>query len=182
MVHAELAIAEANSGRLVSVLRWQGRWIAEQRALDLILVDGPPGIGCPFIASVTGADYVLVVTEPSLSALHDLERVLELTTHFDIAAGICINKSDINPTLSERIREFAGTRALPVLAEVPYDPAVTQAQIAGVPAVERSASAATEALELLWFSLSQLLNRPRDPSLVSTKRPDPITAHVEPKA
>jgi MinD superfamily P-loop ATPase len=182
MVHARLMIAEANSGRLVSVLRQQARRIAEQQGLDLILVDGPPGIGCPFIASVTGANYVLVVTEPSMSALHDLKRVLELTTHFGIATGICINKSDINPSLSERIREFAGARALPVLAEIPFDPAITEAQLAGVPMVELNTSVATEAIEKLWSGLASRLGAQGEHPTASVTKRKPTTAHVESKA
>ena len=96
MVHARLGVAAENSGKLVSTVRREARRIAEEENRSLIIVDGPPGIGCPVIASVTGASLVLVVTEPTVSGEHDLERVLSLTRHFDIPAAVCVNKWDLN--------------------------------------------------------------------------------------
>lgn len=155
LVHARLGMAQANSGKLVSLLRQQARLLADQRGLDLILVDGPPGIGCPVIASITGAGYVLIVTEPSLSALHDMERLLQLTVHFRIPTGICVNKSDINPALTSRIEEFAQERNVRILGRIPFDPAVTRAQLAGTTVVEHVANGASRSIERLWSNLNE---------------------------
>jgi MinD superfamily P-loop ATPase len=129
MVHAKLGVAEENSGRLVSLVRTKARKLAEQRNRDLVLIDGAPGIGCPVIASITGADLVLVVTEPTLSGLHDLERVTELTSHFGVTTLVCINKWDLNVGLSREIENLARQRGLQSAGNIRYDPAVTQAQI-----------------------------------------------------
>jgi len=153
LVHARLGLAQANSGKLVSLLRQQARLLADRRNLDLILIDGPPGIGCPVIASITGAAYVLIVTEPSLSAMHDMERLLQLTVHFRIPTGVCINKSDINPDLTSRIEKFAGKWKVSILGRIPYDPAVTAAQLAGTTVVEHVANGVSKSVKLMWSNL-----------------------------
>jgi MinD superfamily P-loop ATPase len=153
MVHARLAPGQENSGKLVSLIRKEARRIAEQHVKDFILVDGSPGIGCPVIASVTGADFVLVVTEPTLSGQHDLERVIALTQHFDIPTAVCINKFDINPGISESIEQAAGDGNVPVLGRIPYDTAVTKAQIAGVSVVEHATGPLSEQIESVWQAL-----------------------------
>ena len=155
LVHARLGLAQANSGKLVSLLRRQAAQLAEQRGLDTIIIDGPPGIGCPVIASTTGADYILIVTEPSMSALHDAERLVQLTTHFGIPTGICINKFDINPELTSRIEEFARKQNVKILGKIPFDPAVTAAQLAGTNVFEHQASSVLESLQSLWSNLSR---------------------------
>jgi len=157
LVHACLGIAQANSGKLVSLLRQQARLLTEKRGLDLIIVDGPPGIGCPVIASTTGAGYVLIVTEPSMSALHDMERLLQLTVHFGIPTGICINKSDINLALTSRIEEFAEKQKVSILGRIPFDPAVTKAQMAGTTIVEHGANGASGSIKLLWSNLNKVI-------------------------
>jgi MinD superfamily P-loop ATPase len=96
MAHATLGIAEDNSGKLVSLVRAKAREIAQQRGLNLVLIDGAPGVGCPVIASITGANLVLIITEPTLSGLHDLQRVAKLATHFNIRSLVCVNKWDLN--------------------------------------------------------------------------------------
>jgi MinD superfamily P-loop ATPase len=136
LVHARLDVAGENSGRLVSLVRKEARRLAEHEGRELILVDGPPGTGCPVIASITGADGVLIVTEPTVSGEHDLIRVLDLTAHFGVPAMVCINKSDLSPELAERISELAESRGAPVLARLPYDDAVTAAQIQSKAVVE----------------------------------------------
>jgi MinD superfamily P-loop ATPase len=151
MVHAQLGVAQENSGKLVSLLRKEARRIAEERKLDWIFSDGSPGIGCPVIASLTGADFVLAVTEPTQSACHDLLRLLELVEHFHIPAAVCINKADVNPELTRQIRHLAGTRNLPVPAEIPYDSSFTAAQIRAQTIIEYDrGSPASEAVERLW--------------------------------
>lgn len=159
LLHARLGLAQANSGKLVSVLRQQARLLAEKKGLDLIIVDGPPGIGCPVIASITGTGYVLIVTEPSLSAMHDMERLLQLTKHFRIPTGICVNKSDINPAMTARIERFAESQNVRVLGLIPFDPAVTEAQLAHTTVVERHANGASRSLRLLWSNLCDALTK-----------------------
>jgi len=153
MVHARLTPGQENSGKLVSLIRKEARRTAEQRQKEFILVDGSPGIGCPVMASITGADFILVVTEPTLSGRHDLERVLDLAEHFNIPVGVCINKFDINPQLSEDIEKIAGRRNIPVLGRIPYDITVTKAQIAGVSVVEQSTGPLRQQVESLWRAL-----------------------------
>ena len=157
LVHARLGVAQANSGKLVSVLRQEALRLADQRGLELILVDGPPGIGCPVIASITGTGYVLVVTEPSMSAMHDMERLLKLTAHFGIPTGICINKCDINPELSSRIEEKARELDLPVLGRIRHDEAVTRAQLNRKSVVEDGDSPAASDIRALWESVKNAI-------------------------
>ena len=129
MVHARLGVAAENSGKLVTTVRQQARRIGEAGNHPIIIVDGPPGIGCPVIASLTGASHALLVTEPSLSGAHDLERVLALTRHFEIPAAVCVNKWDINPEITEHIETRAREAGARVVRRVRYDPLVTRAQI-----------------------------------------------------
>jgi MinD superfamily P-loop ATPase len=153
LVHASLGIAEGTSGKLVSLLRKTAQSVAGTEGQELIIIDGPPGIGCPVIAALTGTDYVLIVTEPSQSAFHDLDRILRLTMHFDIPSGLCINKFDINTEFSSRIEAYAREKNIPVLARFPYDPCVTEAQLAGVPFVEYTDGEMAEQVRLLWLNL-----------------------------
>jgi MinD superfamily P-loop ATPase len=153
MVHARLGVAQENSGKLVSIIRKWAKQIATERNNDYIIVDGPPGIGCPVIASVAGADLVVAITEPTLSGRHDLDRVVELTRHFGIPTVICINKSDINGKLAEEIRNTAGKNNLKIVGEIPYDPVVTKAQVAGKSIVEYSNGSLRECIISLWESV-----------------------------
>jgi MinD superfamily P-loop ATPase len=131
MVHARLGIAEENSGKLVALVRQEARKLAEARGSTLILTDGPPGVGCPVIASMGGASGVLIVAEPSVSGVHDMERVAQLAAHFNVPAMVCVNKFDINTEKSRQIEEFAGRRGLAFLGRVPFDPAFTHAMVQG---------------------------------------------------
>lgn len=131
MVHARLGIAEENSGKLVALVRQEARRLAEARGLKLILTDGPPGVGCPVIASLGGASGVLIVAEPSVSGVHDMERVVQLAAHFNVPAMVCINKFDINSAKSRQIEAFAARRKLAFLGAVPFDPAFTHAMVQG---------------------------------------------------
>jgi len=150
MVHARLAIAEENSGKLVSLVRNQARQIAEARELDLVIVDGSPGIGCPVIASITGANLVLVVTEPTLSGKHDMERVAELTRHFGIRTRVCINKWDLHPEIAREIEQNAVKQGMKVVGRVRYDKAITKAQIVKSSVVEYTGGAVTDEIKSLW--------------------------------
>ena len=157
MVHARLGIAQENSGKLASLIRKEARRLATERNKDLIVVDGSPGIGCPVIASIAGADLVLVVTEPTLSGRHDLDRVTELTKHFNIPTAICINKCDINSSIAEEIKNTAHSRNLKIAGEIAYDPAVTKAQVAGKSIIECSNGSHGSSLMSLWQSVLDTL-------------------------
>jgi MinD superfamily P-loop ATPase len=152
MVHARLGVAAENSGKLVSTVRREARRIAEEQNCQLILVDGPPGIGCPVIASLTGASQVLVVTEPTVSGEHDLERVLSLTRHFSIPASICVNKWDLNPEMTERIENSARQVGATIAGRIRYDRAVTLAQIRKQAVVELDAPC-VEDIKQIWSNL-----------------------------
>ena len=158
-VHAKLGIAQANSGKLVSLLRREAKLIAEEKKAELIIVDGPPGIGCPVIASITGASYILIVTEPSMSAIHDMERILQLVTHFGIITGICINKFDINPELTTRIEKFADEKNVKILGRIPFDASVINAQIAGTSIVDYETNQVSESIKKLWYNLERELKK-----------------------
>ncbi|MEE4266118.1 MAG: ATP-binding protein [Desulfobacteraceae bacterium] len=129
MVHARLGIAEENSGKLVSLVRQEARKLAESKKLDLILTDGPPGVGCPVIASIGGASAVLIVTEPTVSGKHDMERVAQLAAHFKVPAMICVNKFDINPELTRDIENYAAKKGIACLGRIGFDPIFTKAMI-----------------------------------------------------
>ncbi len=150
MVHAKLGVAEENSGKLVTLIRREAKQIAEQQKRDLLIIDGSPGIGCPVIASVTGADLVLVVTEPTLSGQHDLERVAQLTAGFGIKTLVCINKADINPEMTERICRQVQDKNLKVVGRIPYDDAFTRAQIMKATLVEYTGGEITEKVKAMW--------------------------------
>jgi len=158
MVHARLGPAQENSGKLVSLIRKEAKKIATEQKRDLIIVDGSPGIGCPVIASITGADLVLVVTEPTISGQHDLDRVIELTEHFRIPTAICVNKYDINVKIAKAIEKKAGERDLKVVGKIVYDTAVTRAQIAAKSIVEYSGNGLKEQIVSLWESTLGMLN------------------------
>jgi MinD superfamily P-loop ATPase len=164
LVHARLNPGGENSGKLVSQVRTVARDLAAERAADTVLVDGPPGVGCPVIAAISGAAQVLVVTEPTLSGLHDLQRVLELTRHFGVQAAVCVNKWDINPELTEQIESVARAAAAVVTGRVRYDRMVTQAQVAGRTVVEMGSSAADDDIRDVWSALLSA----RDASLTGT--------------
>jgi len=157
MVHARLGIAEENSGKLVTVIRKEAKKIAQEKKRDLLIVDGSPGIGCPVIASITGADLVLVVTEPTLSAKHDLERVSQLTANFGIETLVCVNKADINPQIAEQISEEARQRRLKVIGRIPYDEAFTKAQLLKASVVEYTGGAINQQLKALWRQVTYAL-------------------------
>jgi MinD superfamily P-loop ATPase len=152
MVHARLGVAAENSGKLVSTVRREARRIAEEEHRSLVIVDGPPGIGCPVIASLTGATLVLVVTEPTVSGEHDLERVLLLTRHFNIPTTICVNKWDLNPEMTERIEDKARRAGARVVGRIRYDRAVTLAQMQERAVVETEAPC-VEDIQDIWNQL-----------------------------
>lgn len=149
MVHARLQAAAENSGKLVSTVRREAQGEAKAGGYGLILVDGPPGIGCPVIASITGASAVLIVTEPTVAGVHDLERVLTLCRHFRIPAAVCVNKWDLNQGMTERIEALAREKGARVTDRIPYDQTVTLAQVQARAVVEIGGPAA-QAVRQVW--------------------------------
>ena len=150
LVHARLGIAQENSGKLVAQVRQKARQIAQERNLDYIISDGPPGIGCPVISSLSGANAALLVTEPTLSGMHDLERVLGVCRHFGVTALVCINKYDLNEENSRQIESYCAERGIEVVARIPFDNAVTEAMVQGKPVVEYSGGRVSQEIEKLW--------------------------------
>ena len=136
LVFAELLPGRENSGKLVSMVRAKAREIAEARGIDLILLDGPPGIGCPVISSLTGASIAILVTEPTMAGVHDLERVLGLARYFDIPTAVVVNKGDVNPPCTEDITSFCRVRQIDFLGSIPYERMVTEAQRRGKTVLE----------------------------------------------
>ena len=158
MVHARLGMGEENSGKLVTVVRKQSSEIAKERNLDLVIIDGPPGIGCPVIASVTGVDLVLVVVEPTLSGIHDMERILGLAGHFKIPALACINKYDINLDNTKEIRVYCERHGVKVVGMMPFDSKVIDALVQRKSIVEYPCGAVTKAVTEIWKEVSDRLN------------------------
>jgi MinD superfamily P-loop ATPase len=157
MAHARLGIAEENSGRLVTQVRNRAHELAETQRLPLILADGPPGTGCPVIASVSGTDLVVIVTEPTVSGVHDMERVMALTAHFGVAAAVIINKADLNRDQARRIETLASKQGAPVVGYIPFDRAVNDALMAGKTVLQHGPSAAADAIRTAWRELQQVL-------------------------
>jgi len=153
LVHARLRPAGENSGKLVTQVRTEARRLAERDGRELIVVDGPPGIGCPVIASVTGVSAVLAVTEPTVSGEHDLDRVLKLARHFGVPTFVCVNKWDINPAMAGQIEQQVAAAGATVVSRIPYDRAVTAAQVNGLPVVEFSTGPAAQSIHQLWEDL-----------------------------
>ena len=159
MAHARLGIAEENSGKLVVLIRQVGKKLAEERNLNLLLTDGPPGIGCPVIASLGGATAVLIVTEPTVSGRHDMERVAELAAFFKVPGMVCVNKFDLNPDQGRAIEDFARERQIRVMGRIPFDPVFTRAMVQAKTIFEYDGqSAAAGAVKKIWKDLAQHLD------------------------
>jgi len=162
LVHARLNLGGENSGKLVTIVRDQAAGLAKEVGAGTVIVDGPPGIGCPVIASVTGADLILAVTEPTVSAAHDLERLATLVEGFKLPLAVCINKSDINPEMSAQIRATCADRSLPVVGELSYDTEVVEAQVEGKSIIEHGRSAVGEQIAQMWQSIEETLRENGD--------------------
>ncbi len=157
MVHAKLGIAEENSGRLVTQVRNRAAELARDLGHELILGDGPPGTGCPVIASVSGTDLVVLVTEPTVSGVHDLERVMKLVSHFGVPSVIIINKADLNEAQAKRIDMIAQERGSRVIGRIPFDRAVNDSLMAGKTVVNFGDSPAKQAILEIWKELQAVL-------------------------
>ena len=159
LVHARLGIAQENSGKLVALVRQQAKDMAEEQGAACVISDGPPGIGCPVISSLSGASLALLVTEPTLSGIHDLERVLGVCRHFGVPALVCINKHDINEENSRRIEDYCREQGIEVAARIPFDNIVTEAMVKGRPVVQYSDSPVSREIKSLWENISGFLLR-----------------------
>jgi MinD superfamily P-loop ATPase len=158
LVHARLGIAEENSGKLVTLVRQEAKKLGEEKGLDLILTDGPPGIGCPVIASMGGADAVLIITEPTVSGRHDMERVAELAAHFKIPGIICVNKYDLNIRETRLVEDKSREMNLDVLGRIPFDPIFTKAMVQGQTIFEYNTQSATgKAVRDIWEKVTDKL-------------------------
>lgn len=159
MSHARLNPGMENSGKLVTLVRQNARKIAEEGRHEIVLVDGPPGIGCPVIASLADVDKGLVVVEPTMSGIHDLKRALELLRHFKVEPIVCVNKHDLNPENTKAVEEFCTEEGVEVAGLIPFDPEVTRAMVAGLPVVEYApGSPASMAIKETWSLLEKHLN------------------------
>jgi MinD superfamily P-loop ATPase len=156
MVHARLGIAEENSGKLVTQVRQEAKKLAEAKGLELILTDGPPGVGCPVIASLGGASAVLIVTEPTVSGRHDMERVAQLADFFRVPVMVCVNKADINLDAASDIQKFSEEKNYAFLGMIPFDPTFTKAMVVGQTIIEYDTrTEAAEAVVLIWKALQK---------------------------
>ncbi|MBN1412364.1 MAG: P-loop NTPase [Spirochaetales bacterium] len=150
MSHAKLGIAEENSGKLVTLIRNKKNEMASRHGLQLSIIDGSPGTGCPVIASVVGSDYALVVTEPTVSGVHDLKRILDVIRFFKIKSGIIVNKADLNSGKTAEIREIAGQSGSDFIGEIPFDKSFTRAQMEKLSVIEYAHSPLTEKITAIW--------------------------------
>lgn len=157
LVHARLGIAQENSGKLVALVRRQAKEIAEKNDLDYIISDGPPGIGCPVISSLSGASLALIVTEPTLSGIHDMERVLGVCQHFGVPAMVCINKYDINDDNTTAIKDYCRENGVEVAAMIPFDNSVTEAMVRGVSVVDYADNRVAREIRNLWQQIIRKL-------------------------
>jgi len=157
LVHAKLGIAQENSGKLVALIKQQAKLIAERQGLDYILSDGPPGIGCPVISSISGVNLAVIVTEPTLSGMHDLDRVIGVCHHFSVPVTVCINKYDLNEDNTRQIESYCHSRGIEVASRIPFDNVVTEALVKGLPVVEYYDNRVCQQIKALWESILRVL-------------------------
>jgi len=153
LFHAHLFAAQENSGKLVTLVKQQGRLRALDEGRQLLIVDGPPGIGCPVISASAGADLALLVVEPTVSGVHDLERILATTDHFGVPALVCINKIDVNPGRAAEVGAFCAGRGIEVVGRIPFDTVVTEAMVQGQPVTAYTDGPVSLALREVWERL-----------------------------
>jgi MinD superfamily P-loop ATPase len=155
LVHARLGIAQENSGKLVNIVRQNARSIAQKEGLEYIITDGPPGIGCPVISSLSGANLALLITEPTMSGMHDLERVIGVCRHFGVPALVCINKYDLNEENTRAVEKSCRNQRIEVISKIPYENKVSESIAEGVPLVEYTDNGAAKEIKSLWTSVSE---------------------------
>lgn len=154
-IHARLGIAQENSGKLVTQVKNKAREIARKKKIKYIIVDGPPGTGCPVISSLTGADTALIVTEPTLSGIHDMERVIQVAFHFGIKVFLCINKFDLNRENTKSIEELSSRKGIPVIGKIPFEERVIESVVKGFPLVEYIKGEIAKVIKEMWENLSR---------------------------
>jgi MinD superfamily P-loop ATPase len=155
MVHAKLGIAEENSGKLVSLVRKQAKELAEKNNCDWVIVDGAPGVGCPVIASLSGIDCAVVVTEPTLSGLHDALRVIEVTKHFNVPSKLVINKYDLNTDMSDKIEKHCRENGIELIGRVRFDKSVVKAMVEGKTIMEYENSSVKDEIQEIWGKIKK---------------------------
>ncbi|MEJ2596721.1 MAG: ATP-binding protein [Anaerolineales bacterium] len=159
LLHAELRPAQENSGKLVTLVKQRARLLGLESGADLVIVDGPPGIGCPVISAAAGADLALIVTEPTAAGIHDMARMLEMTAHFRLPALVCINKADIYPQGSAQIESYCRAQDIQVIGHIPFDLSVTEAMVQAEPVTAcMPVAPASQAIEQVWQVVLQRLS------------------------
>jgi MinD superfamily P-loop ATPase len=159
LYHAQLRAGEENSGKLVTLIKQMARLRARDDGAELLIVDGPPGIGCPVISTLAGADLTLIVTEPTVAGVHDLERILQTAAHFGVPAAVLLNKADLSSSQAEVIVNYCKRNGVPFVGQLPFDTAVTEAMVRGKP-ITTVESPVTEALRATWAALSPHITGP----------------------
>jgi len=158
MIHARLGIGADNSGKLVAKVKNEAKRVAEETGKDTVLVDGSPGIGCPVVSSLSGADFVVFVTEPTVSGLHDVKRVHQVVKNFDIPSGCIINKADLNPEITRQLKDFFAEEGIVHLADLPYDENFTEAMVMGQTIVEFAGGRLTSEISACWQSIQTIVH------------------------
>ncbi len=157
LVHARLGTGQENSGKLVVEIRRQANKIAAEQGSDFIISDGPPGTGCPVISSLSGVSIAVIVTEPTLSGIHDMERILAVCRHFNVPSVVCINKYDINEENTARIEKYCREQGIKVVSKIAFDNVVTEAMVQGLPVVEYSQGRVSGEIRKLWEEIRSIL-------------------------
>lgn len=157
LVHAKLGIAEENSGKLVALVRKEAKELAEKKSCDWVIIDGAPGIGCPVIASLSGIDCAIVVTEPTVSGLHDADRVIKVARHFGVSTKVIINKYDLNPDMAKKIEEYCSNNIIELIGKVPFDDSVVKAMVDGKTVMEYENGIVKEKITSIWEKLKDRL-------------------------
>ena len=159
MVHAKLGIGADNSGKLVAQVKKEAKNLAQETKKEFVLVDGSPGIGCPVVSSISGADYVVLVTEPTLSGFHDMQRVHELIQKFNLPSGCIINKYDVNNEITDSIITFCEKNSIDIISKLPYDESFTAAMMHGKTILEYKDNKINKILIKSWGKLLNSLNK-----------------------
>jgi MinD superfamily P-loop ATPase len=175
MVHARLAPGEENSGKLVNVVRENARKTVQEAGWETIIIDGPPGTGCPVISSVTGTNQAIIVTEPTNSGFHDMKRVLEITANFRVKSVVVINKYDLNGAITGKIESWCAENNIPVAGKIPFDEQIVEAMINCQSITEwKPESETSKEIRLIWDRVTSLeaytfLANNNEPKLKNTK-------------
>ncbi len=158
LVHARLGVAEENSGKLVTAIRNKAVELAAAQQKEYLVIDGPPGIGCPVIASLAGVGAALIVSEPSLSGIHDLERVLSVCRHFQVPAAVCINRFDLDQTNTQAIEAYCQEEGVVMAGKIPFDRVVVEAVVRGMPVVEYTQGPVSQRIQEVWQRVAMIPN------------------------